>query len=32
VRRATPWSHVRQPRNRTNTPGRKDPPFGSQPL
>jgi hypothetical protein len=32
VRRATPWSHVRQPRNRTNAPGPKDPPFGSQPL
>jgi hypothetical protein len=32
LRRATPWSHVRQPRNRTNAPGQKNPPFGSQPL
>jgi hypothetical protein len=27
-----PWSHVRQPRNRTNAPGQKTRPFGSQPL
>ena len=32
LRRATPWSHVRQPRNRTNSQRQKDPPFGSQPL
>jgi hypothetical protein len=32
LRRATPWSHVRQPRNRTNSERQKDPPFGSQPL
>ena len=32
LRRATPWSHVRQPRNRTNSHRQKDPPFGSQPL
>jgi hypothetical protein len=32
LRRATPWSHVRQPRNRTSSQRQKDPPFGSQPL
>ena len=32
LRKATPWSQVRQPRNRTNAPGQKDSPFGSQPL
>jgi hypothetical protein len=32
VRRATPWSHVRQPRNRTCSERQENPPFGSQPL
>jgi hypothetical protein len=32
LRRATPWSHAPQPRNRTNSQRQKDPPIGSQPL
>jgi hypothetical protein len=32
LRRATPWSRIRQPGNRTPSQRQKDPPFGSQPL
>ena len=32
LRRALPWTRVRQPRNRSNAPRQNDPPFGSQPL